>query len=274
MRNKRFIPNCGVIITILLYMAVSSFSQGSETFTLRYTFTPGENVQYKTERQDSTESGTGDQLNVTEMTIWSLNSLAIVDVLPGQSYKVMIKTDSLWTDQESQPEGQPGGRRMMRMGRESRESAFEITNTGMPVSTDAIVSPLLIPMPENPVAINGTWDFEINTEQTGRRQGKTTVKGQCLLYDIEREGNQTVATIVVTAETVSEGQFNFQSQRGPVSGTYASSGTNDSIVYFDIERGRIIEIASEDTRDSVTESTMFSRSSKTKSKTTIIMVSE
>jgi hypothetical protein len=243
-------------------------------FTLRYTFTPGENIQYKTERQDSTESGTGDQTDVTEMTIWSLQSLSIVEALPDQSFKVIIKTDSLWTDQESQPQRQPGGRRMMRMGRESRERAFEITNTGMPVSTDATVSPLLIPMPENPVAIDGTWDFEINTEQTGRRQGKTTVKGQCLLYDVEKDGNQTRATIVVTSETVSEGQFSFQGQSGSVSGTYASSGSNDSIVYFDIEKGRIIEIASEGTRESVTESTLFSRSSKTKSKTTIIMVSE
>ena len=265
---------CAAFLYFLMNMIATAKAQ--ESYQLKYNFQKGQNLQYQTERYDSTEADMGGQTNINQMTMWSLQTLSIDNVKKDVSFTISIKTDSTWTDQD-ESSGETGGmrERRFRMMRGPREQSYEITPAGKAVSKDPPVSSFLIPLPENAVAVNETWDFEITTEQKGRRQGKTTITGQCLLYDVQKEDNRTLAVIIVNTDSKGEGQFQFQREGGDaISGTFASTGVSTSLVYFDIDKGYIIEVVSEETRESVTESTMFSSKMSSKSKSTVRLISD
>jgi hypothetical protein len=78
----------------------------------------------------------------------------------------------------------------------------------------------------------------------------------------------------VNTESKGEGSFNFEREGMEISGSSQSSGAGTSLVYFDVDRGRILEIVAENTLESATESSMFSSNVSSKSKSTIKLVSE
>ncbi|MFH1941380.1 MAG: hypothetical protein ABIL68_04690, partial [bacterium] len=163
--------------------------------------------------------------------------------------------------------GGPGGGR-------SREQTYKMQSNGKSATNDPIISPLIVPLPEKTIAVNETWDFEMTAQERGRTTGQTTVKGQCLIYSIEKQGAQNIALIIVNSETKRDMKFNFQTEQGNVSGSSASSATATHLVYFDIDKGRIAEIVSEDKTESMNESSMGSRSTSSSSKSTIKLVSK
>jgi len=272
--NKKTMIGFIIVCSSLLN---SVWAGQSQDILLQYKFQKGDQFQYKTERHDSTEAGMGDQTMVRTMTIWSLETLSVTDTPTDLTYALTIKNDTTWTDQDEPAQGAGGagqGRRMMiRTGGGRREQNLEIAKTGKPVSKNASLSPFLLPLPDHPVSVNASWDFELTSEQKGRRSGTTTIKGQCLLYDLQKEANQTLALIIVNTESTGQGEFKMQRQEMNVSGTFASSGKITSLVYFDVNQGRIVEIVSDEVRESTTESSMFSSKSTSKSKTTIKLIS-
>jgi len=279
--NRIFIVAASSLFIILFIISFPMAAKAQDKFLLQYKFKAGENLQYKTERQDSTESDMGGQANVREMTMWSLQTLSVEDVKKDVSYKITVKNDSMWTDMEpsmgqgmGMGRGSGGGRNhSMRGG--GRDMSYEISPNGNSISKDPPIFPFLIPLPEKPIGANATWDFNIITEQKGRTQGQTTTTGECLLYDFQKVGDQTLAIIIVNSETKSEGKFEFRMEgRDPIKGTSASSGAATNLIYFNIDKGRIVEVVGEETRESVTESSMFSSDSSSKSKTTVKLVSE
>jgi hypothetical protein len=265
------------MLTSALFVSCFTLTvSAQQKYRLRYKFDKGEKLQYKTERHDSTETEQGGQPSVQQITVWAVQTLSVDDA-NDQAFKITLKTDTTWSDQDdAAAEGSgPGRGRRFRGMRGPRERSYEISPIGRAVSGEDPLSPVLIILPENEIGINENWNFEVTTEQMGRRQGRTTVMGQCLLYDVQEENGRRLAVIIVSIESQSEGQFQFQPQgREPVSGTFASNSTGTNLVYFDIDRGRIVEVVSEETRESNTESTMSSRRTLSKSNSTVTLVSE
>jgi len=287
MRNRLLQTNPVAVLTLIFMLLLSSTAitaNAQDNYLLQYKFKNGEKLQYKSERHDSTEStGMGGGASVREMTIWSLQTLSVEDAKMDEYFKFSIKNDSTWTDQDqSMGEGMGMGRGMgggrgrdHRMGGGGRDRSYEITPNGKSLSKDPPTFPFLIPLPEKAIAVNETWDFETVSEQKGRMQGKTTITGQCLLFEIQKEGDLTLAIIIVNSQTKSDGKLNFQMQgMDPVTGSYNRSISATNLVYFDVDKGRIIEVVGEETSESVTESSMFSSDSRSKAKTNVILVSE
>lgn len=281
MIGRKLIFVCVVLFALLL--SIMTTAQEGEKINLKYKFQKGDNLRYHTESHDSTTTGSAGQAETMDMTRWTLQTLSTLDALPDGSYRISIKTDSVWMDRDpSQREGTPGGGRSMRfrtggpggMGGRSREREYSISSIGKSTSKDPVISPFLLPLPEEAVAMNDTWDYELTSEQRGRMQGSNNVKGQCLLYDIQKEGDKTIALIIVNTQSKGEGSFKFEREGMEISGSSQSSGTGTSLVYFDVNRGRIIEIVAEDTRELATESSMFSSNVSSISKSTIRLISE
>ena len=259
---------------LVIIPLTTSIAQNDTPILLKYKFRMGDILKYKTEQHDSIESNFANQKIPRQITIWSLKTLSVQQVSPGKSYTISIKTDSIWTDQNQPPGKNPRQRRTFRMNRGPHERTYKITPSGKLISQNIILPPFIIPLPEKPIKVNETWDFENNIEQKGRRKGKTIIKGQCLLYDIKKEKDKTIALIIVNAESKSEGKFKFRRQQNAISGTFASTGTITNLVYFDVDRGYVTEVVSEEKRESTTQSTMFSQNSKSVSKSTIKLVSK
>lgn len=281
MEGRKLIFVCVVLFALLL--PIMTTAQEGEKINLKYKFQKGDILQYQSESHDSTTRGSANQSETMDMTRWTLQTLSVLDALPEASYSISIKTDSVWTDQApSQGESTSMGGRSMRfrtggpggMGGRSREREYSITSVGKSTSKDPVIFPFLLPLPDEAVAINDTWDYELTSEQRGRMQGTNNVKGQCLLYDIQKEGDKTIALIIVNTQSKGEGSFNFERDGMEISGSSQSSGAGTSLVYFDVDRGRILEIVAENTRESATESSMFSSNVSSKSKSTIKLVSE
>ena len=247
-----------------------SMAQNETTISLKYKFKKGDIFKYKTEQHDSIESSFANQTISRQITIWSLKTLSVQEALP--SYTISIRTDSTWTDQDQTQGGNSPKRRAFRMNRGPHERTYKITFFGKLISQNTILPSFIIPLPEKPIKVNDTWDFENIIEQKGKRKGKTTIKGQCLLYDIKKEKDKTIALIIVNAESKSEGEFKFQLKQNTISGTFASTGTRTNLVYFDVDRGYVTEVVSEEKRESTTESTMFSQNSKLISKSTVKLI--
>ncbi len=265
-----------LIITgsLVILPLATSIAQDETTILLKYKFKKGDILKYKTEQHDSTESSSANQMMPRHITIWSLKTLVVQETPPGKPYTISIKTDSTWTDQDQPQGGNTRQRRAFRMNRGPHERTYKITPSGKLISQNTILPSFIIPLSEKPIKVNETWDFENTIEQTGRRKGKTTINGQCLLYDIKKEKNKTTALIIVNAEFKSEGEFKSRRQQNTISGTFASTGTSTNLVYFDVDLGYVTEVVSEEKRASTTESTMFSQNSKSTSKSTVKLVSK
>jgi hypothetical protein len=269
---------CILIVPLLIILGIlfCGLANAQDKYTLEYKFQEGENLQYKSERQDSTVSNFGGQEMTNQITMWSLETLSVPASPEKGTFSISIKSDSMWTDQDETTEGQPGGGRRIVMrgpggapGRQAQE--YKINKFGKSITDDDVASPYLLPLPENPVSVNDTWDFEIQIETRGRRTGTTAISGKCLLYEVQ----QNLAVIIVNSESKGQGEFKFRREgMDEISGTTASSSTASSLVYFDIEKGRIVETVSEENREGMTESTMFSSQMNSKSKTTRLLLSE
>lgn len=262
------------LVWIPLFFSTSILGQTGEKLKLEYKFEAGETLRYKTESHDSTSSGRGDQVMNMKMTRWSMHNLSVLEKPSTDKYKVSIEMDTVWTDQdEQQSEG-----RVMRFRVDPQNDTpdeYQIASNGKSQSEDPVVSPFLLPLPDEPVGINDTWDFEMKIEQRGRMQGETTVTGQCLLYDLYEDDGRKVATIIVNTESKGESTFRFQRPDGdPISGTGQSYGSMTSLVYFDVSRGRIVEIVTEEKRDTAMESSMFSSNTSIMTKSTIHLISK
>jgi hypothetical protein len=266
------------VILITLALVFCAYGQDRESVLLRYKFNEDQVLRYRTETHDTTESDARGQQMTNQTTVWSIQSISVTERSPDDRFSITLKTDSIWSDMDEPASGQGrtgGGRRgSARRGMGPRERTYEIRSDGNAESADKPTTAFLIPLPEDPISVNETWDYEINLEQRGRREGKTTIKGECLLYDLQKDNGSTIALIIVNSENTAEGRFNMQGPQGDVSGTFASSGSGTSLIYFDVDKGAVIEVISESVRESMTESTMFSATSSSKSNSTIRLMIE
>lgn len=266
----------------LIAMTLITPAMAQEKVLLQYKFDEGETLQYRTESHDSTSQGSGENATTMQMTRWSLLSMS-VPKKKSDSYEIVVQVDSTWNDDsDGTMTSESGGRRMVIRrgpggpGGRRGPQEFEMKPNGQSAGREEIATPIILPLPDEPVAMNETWDFEKNIKRRGRMSGTTRVTGQCLLYDFEEQEGRTVALIIVNSESTGEGQFKFQrpGQVAEISGSTQSKGATTSLVYFDIDAGRITEIVTEETRDSVTESSMFSSNMTMKSTSTIKLISE
>ena len=224
----------------------------------------------------------------SKTTRWTLQTLSVQETPPDNPYAITIKTDSVWTDQD--PSSSGGGTGMMRMGGgqgrsgmsysrssgrgRSREQSYKMNPDGRSATKDPIISPYLVPLPEKPITINESWDFEMIVEIKGRSKGQTTVKGKCLLYDVQEEDGKSIALILINSETKMESKFNFETEQGNISGSSSSSGSGTNLVYFDIDKGYITEIIKEEITESVSETSMGSMPRSSSSKSIIKLISK
>ena len=292
---------------MVLLLALISYAQNNQTYTFQYKFKVGDKFNYKTESRDSTSGGGmfgGESAN-RPVTSWSLQTLTVSGAPSSQSYQVTITTDSTWSDRVPQTEGQrpagglPEGERpegdassrgtrfqgggaamgmMGGMGRGAREVTMEINANGKPVSQNTTPSPLFIVLPDKPVAVNGSWNYETTIQMQGRQQGVMHIQSQALLYSVEKVNNKSVAMILVTSKSTTEGQLNVGGQQTgqtqQMSGSFSSSSEGTSLVQLDIDQGRIIEIVTEQTSNSAVESTAFSTNTTSVSNSTTTLLSK
>ncbi len=303
-----------LLISLLLWTLVSP-AQNNPTYTLQYKFKAGDILKYKTESRDSTSGGGmfGGQSANVPVTTWSLQTVAISAAPSSQSFQVKITRDSTWSDRVpptggqrpeggfpgggeppagsttsrgTRPEGgfQGGGMMGMMggMGRGARETTMEITANGKPTSQNTTPSPLFIVLPDKPVAVNGTWNYNTTITMQGNQQGTMQIQSQALLYSVEKINNKSVANILVTSKSTTVGKLSFGGQGGQgqagqtqqISGSFSSSSEGTSLIQFDIDQGRIIEIVTEQTSNSSMESTMFSTNTTSVSSSTITLLSK
>ncbi len=278
MRSYRIL-RISFFILVLTASALNLQAQSEDPVLLRYKLEKDQVLRYKFETHDSSVTNARGQEMTNQSTLWSIQSITVTDMPEENRYNITVKTDTMWSDMDepSQPQGASGGsgRRVVRRGGMGpREQAFEIRSDGTAESDAKPTSSFLIPLPQEPVSVNGTWEYEINQEQRGRRQGTSTIKGQCLLYDVQIQPGSTIALIIVNTESTGEGKFNMRGPQGEVSGSFASTGAGTSLVYFDMEKGIIVEVVSEDIRESMTDSSMFSSKSSSKSNTTVKLMND
>ncbi len=277
-----------MVILFLLIFFSCLYSQ-EDKFKLEYKFQNGERLQYKIERHDSITTSAAGQEMKFNTTIFMLQSLVVEEAGKDKSFTLKLKTDSVWTDKntenmintsssmnrmgERRSQRRTFSRAMGRFGNQQRERKITITTNGRQSQDSGQPIPFLITLPEKEVSVNDTWDFEIKFDNKGRSKGTTTIKGECLLYDIEKKDSKNIAVIVANSETNSESQFKFQIQERTISGSNVSKSTQYSIVYFDIDKGRIVEIVSEETSESTRESGGMTTPSTRKSNISIKLLS-
>ena len=274
-----------VCTSLVLLFPALSHAQNKDSYLLQYKFKKGEQLQYKTERCDSTQTSSETQTAPQQVMRWSLQTLSVLETPTETTYKVSIKTDSVWTDQDqagTSAESESGRRMVFRQrgpegpGERGRSQEFEIGTDGQSVTDDPVTSPFLLTLPKNPVAVNDTWEFEKNIQRTGRMKSTTRITGQCLLYNIQKQSSPPLALIIVNTQSTGQSEFKFKrpDQNVEISGATQSKGSGTSLVYFDIDRGRITEIVSEDKTESMSESSRGSYASSSSSKSTVKLISK
>ncbi|MFO7890302.1 MAG: hypothetical protein R6V04_08165 [bacterium] len=266
-----------VSVLIILLLSITPLpSLAREKYNLEYKFGINEQLQYKTEKLDSiTSSMPNGQEMTRQITSYNLKTLAIQNTPPDNPFTVSITVDSTWSESENDNvPGDRSGNRRARMSIENENQHLTFNKYGKSTTDKAIASPLILPLPEKPVSINDQWDFSITTERKGRFQGETAITGKCLVYDIQQNKGDNIAVIIVNAEISGQGKFNIKTQEREISGTNRSSGIRSSLIYFNIDKGRIDEIVTEEETESATEGSAFSTNMIRTSKSTTKLVNK
>lgn len=268
-----------LLLILLLFIFNHQLSFAQEKYTFEYKFKLNENLQYKTEKHDSMTMSMPDGQNMTNIsTSYSLETLAVKGTPPDTPFSVSITVDTVWSDSENNLVQNPGnsnqhsGRRIRRRSFIDMNQNLKFNKFGKSATDESISSSLILPLPEKPVSVNDTWTFKITTKGKGRFKGETVKKGKCLLYDVQKNNGRNVAVFIINYETKGKGKFNVETQGRKFSGTNRRSATSSSLVYFDIDKGRIEEIVTEEESESATESSMFSSNNMSTSKSTIKLV--
>jgi len=277
---KKYAQFLSALLLLSLYTCcLFSSAQAQEKYTLEYKFETNEKLTYKTEKTDSiTSSMPNGQEMTRQINSFDLKTLSINEIQSDDHFVASVTIDSTWSESEGDSEGEAsgnrtGGRRGQRfMEQENQHLTFD--KYGKSTSNKAISSPLILPLPEKPVSVNDQWTFNITTERKGRFQGETTISGKCLLYDIQQTDGDNVAVIIVNADIKAQGKFQIKTPDREISGTNRSSGTRSSLVYFNIDKGRINEIVTEEETESTTEGTAFSTNMLRTAKYTTKLIDE
>jgi len=268
---KSFINRLTVsmISVFIVFLAIVHSGDGiaQDAFTLAYKFRQGDTYTYRTEKHDSTVTELSGQSMSMNMTVWSLETLKVTESVPDKPFKIAIMSDSVWTDQENfnsgggavvvkRNAGNSGeGSRSVYVGNKgSEERAYEIHNNGKSADKASIMSPFILTLPDKPVRVNDVWEFNKTHEIKGRRKGTTQVSGQCTLYDIIESNGKSTARIIVNYELDQEMQFSFAVGENTIKGSNKTHTGGFSLVYFDIDRGIVCEVITEETSESVNES--------------------
>ena len=288
--NRRYVLK--LTASIILCHTLSAFAQDTEKYALQYSFKKGDNLQYKTERHDSSSFSFGGQSQTRKSTTWTLNTLSVLETPTESEYKISIKQDSTWYDEETaammesmrssgsgnvtvrRGSGGGGGGMVMRMGGGGTgDKPIEMTKTGKSATKDPVVSPFILPLPDKPISVNETWDFNLTVKMKGRAKGETNIKGQCLLYEVRKNKNKNVAVIIVNLERLSNTSMKGEQNGTAFSVTTQSSTTGFNLVFFNIDKGVIEEINSEETTERAFEMSGTSNVSSQSTKQTIKLLS-
>ena len=261
-----------ILSTTFIFLALQGVLAQTDAISLKYQFTQGETIRYKTESHDSLVSDMGGQAMTMKYIRHSQHTLQVQKTPAQGAYQILVKLDTLWTDQIGEGPGIPmgGGRERGRGGRnrESRDEILEMDEWGGTLGRNVVASPFILPLPQKPVQVNDTWTFDLVQPLRGRATGENKIKGQCLLYQITQENNRTMAVIIVNTESQSHSEFkgNFNGQ--DFSMTNQSSGVGTRLVYFDVDKGRITEIIDESSSETASEGSRSGNSTRS-SKATI-----
>ena len=264
---------CLNLLICLLAAFFSSSSCAQEKVKLEYKYRHGEILQYRIERFDSTSFNMGGIQQTREINSGSITSLIIDITPPADSYHIKINQDTSWTDMEMAGDenqarqrrpggGQRGGAFNMGgipgSGRQQRDMNIEMNKFGKSTTQEPVTSPFILELPENPVGVNDTWSYSYSRNLTGRAPGKMDVSIQCMIYDIQNN------TAIILANKTSKTDIQFSGEFGDRSFSMNTHrrGDSTSLIYFDIEKGRIKEIMDDeniisqlDSGEGVTETT-------------------
>ncbi len=303
---QRLIPSVVLFLLPFLPEIAIVSAQTPQKYELAYKYKKGDVRHYKTEKHDSTTSLVGTQTMNMKMTSWTLQTMTITDVKSG-TYSLTVKIDSAWSDR-SGPQGGPGGnvtviRSEGGTGREGgtreggrtgggrefggppsgnrggesrgmrwpRESSYTMSSRGISTSKDPVTAAFIIPLPAQSVTVNEVWDFTYTTQIKERGTGTNEVKGQCTLYDVQNQGNARIARIIVNFETIRDMTFSFTTEQGTITGSNKGKSTGFSLVYFDIDKGIVTEVVTEENGTSSNETPMGAMETASSSKTEVTL---
>ncbi|MCK5148455.1 hypothetical protein KAR48_16985 [bacterium] len=254
------------IITLLLpfITLTAGFGQDSSV-TLRYLFKQGEAIQYKTESHDSMRIDMGGHFNTMKFTRHAIHTLIAIQTPPDNPYKIKVIQDTSWTDSDLGGGSTNNRRGNMRIRNE--DEILTMTALGKASGRGAVVSPFILPLPEQPISINDIWEFNIEKKLQGRMKGSSTIKGICQVYDL----TATTAVILVTLDIETNSKFSGNFNGRAISMTTHALSKGTQAVYFNYIKGRIEEIVSEITEESTSEG-MRSGNRINVSKTTIRLI--
>ncbi len=241
-----------------------SISYSQDKVNLKYTFQQGEIVQYRTERHDSTSMSIAGQANVIKVNSGMISSLTVSETPPGKPYQITVNIDTSWSDGNqgivSHSAGSGGGeQRMVIKGGPAGgadEKTLEFDQAGYSAKDTPVTSSFFIPLPLKPVGENDTWEFQYTKKHTGQAKGETSVKGSCLLYGFEKRGADKIAIIIINSKTKSstEMKLNINGQKMSINSNTA--GKEMQLVYFNVNKGRILEIVKDGSSEMNSETPM------------------
>ena len=147
-----------------------------------------------------------------------------------------------------------------------QQGTMTIDSLGIHQKRSSFLTPFCIPLPSKPIQLNGTWEFNQSIRTRGVRKSEIRYQGHCILYDIQKKAGETIAVIVINASTESQGEYKYKAFYNAKDLAFTAIGTSTQIAYFNIDKGCIQELISEQIHTFDIQSDNFSKSFNINSK--------
>jgi hypothetical protein len=234
------------LLILTLYSLTAFLSADTDKFLFCYKFRPGEDLIYRTNRQDSIVVGTPSKATTREVNIHLLQTLSVHPSSLSVDHSLSYQMDSVRVTPDWTSPLLADWDLVRCSPAQSPDSLIHISTNGYPLSKPSHFqyTLLTLPLSEFPLELNDGWEFEFEVQEgnAGAFLGKSVVFGHGILYDFIRENDSPLARFVVTTTRLFDGECQLSDdsktmafdRKGEISATH--------LVYFDEERGVITRI--------------------------------
>lgn len=228
---------------IALMFAVHSspgFGEGG-LYRLAYRLRPEQTLRYTIEKQDSIVGGSGSQKSEIGSFYKIRQSLKAVKQDEAGPFWISLSTDSVWHGRSPIAEYNDYEKTLFEMEFKKPEEKLQLLNSGDRDQKIKWFTPLLIPLPQNPVAVDAGWNFHLEIPFDKPFNGSVRLRGNSQLYEVFEDGGDTLAVMMIQLDKTNSAQIAVKEPYQTCTTLYDAADKGTGVLYFSLTKGCVVK---------------------------------
>lgn len=228
-----------------LILLLPLHAESSQGHALSFHFRFGDVIKYQIEQQDSISTVTDNITLEDDVHLLYETTFTVTETPPKNPYQIEVMIDTVDIVHPARLANNLIEKEINQILYKAQVGVFKFKPNGEFIKSRALLTPVIFPLSETPVQINSIWKYELQNKYNENGKYHSRLNAECLVYDIQYEGDKQIATIIINSESSIQGNFKKKDIHLRLLGDYQISDKATHIVYYNITNGMVERIISE-----------------------------